>query len=328
MELPTKQLAPAGGLGPGNSDIAAVCCFFNPCRYRSRVDNYQRFRANIARSGISLLTVELAFGDAPFQLSAEEGLLRLRGGDVMWQKERLLRLGGEALIRAGYRKLVMLDADVLFDDMSWPERVSRALDALPIAQCFSVAEHRFVDRPELQPSIAYAHRNGGITQNVSPGLAWGIRSEVFLEAGLFEYCVVGGGDSAFGYGALGLAHDRTAWDATLPRRGFMRDPGPVMLAAYQAWARRLMRITAGEFGYVDGKIISLPHGTKSDRKYSTRHQLLAGFEPERELTSDAGGPFFWTRVGSHRRDAVARYFFERKEDLALSAPWSGSCQTL
>ncbi len=316
MELTPEARAPAVVLSASGGDIAAVCCFFNPCRYGSRVENYRRFRAHVAQSGIPLLTVELAFGDAPFELSAEADLLQLRGGDVMWQKERLLQLGGEVLVQAGYRKLVMLDADVLFDDLSWPERVARALDAVPIAQCFSVAEHRYADQATLQPSIAYAHRHTGITKYVAPGLAWGIRSEVLLETGLFEYCVVGGGDSAFAHGALGLAHDRTAWDSHLRHRGFMREPGPALLAAYQTWARRLMRITEGQCGYVDGKIVSLPHGTKSDRNYSTRHRLLAGFDPERELARDGGGPFIWTRAGAGRQDAIARYFFERNEDAS------------
>jgi hypothetical protein len=322
MEPSPQGQAPAVRLSASGGDIAAVCCFFNPCRYRSRGENYRRFRANVVQSGIPLLTVELAFGDAPFEFSAESDLLQIRGSDVMWQKERLLQLGGEVLLHAGYRKLVMLDADVLFDDLSWPERVSRALDAVPIAQCFSVAEHHYADQVQLQPSIAYAHLHEGITRSVAPGLAWGIRSEVFCEVGLFEYCVVGGGDSALAHGALGLAHDSTAWDTNLRHRGFMRDPGPAMLAAYQAWARRLVRVTAGEFGYVDGKVISLPHGAKSARNYPARHRLLAGFEPELEVTSIGGGPFVWTRAGAHRRDAVARYFFERDEDVPCSAPFS------
>lgn len=314
-------------VGPGGGEIAAVCCFFNPCRYRSRVENYQRFRANIAESGIPLLTVELAFGDAPFELAAEESVLQVRGGDVMWQKERLLRQGGEALIRAGYGKLVLLDADLVFEDLSWPERVSRALDALPVVQCFSVEEHRFVDQAQMWRSVVRAHLdNYELEKGVALGGGWGIRSEVFLEAGLFEYCVVGGGDTAFSYAALGLANGSRASQSTLCKNPFLRETGPAMLAAYQAWARRLTHVTGGEFGYVEGKVTSLPHGTKQDRGYASRHRLLAGFDPERELTAEGGGPFSWTDAGSHRREPVARYFFDRNEDLSLAEPPGGKGQ--
>jgi hypothetical protein len=317
MALSQKGPISADRLSTGGGEIAAVCCFFNPSRYRSRVENYGRFRANIAQSGIPLLTVELAFGGAPFHLREEDAVVQIRGGDVMWQKERLLRLGGDALIRAGYRKLVLLDADLLFDDPAWAERVAQALDTLPAVQCFSVAEHRYADQASLQQAIAFAHLDNGVKEDVAPGLAWGIRSEVFLEAGLFEYCVVGGGDAAFSYAALGLAHGADAWQTTLRHRPFLRETGSAMLAAYQTWARRFSDVTGGEFGYVEGKVTSLPHGVKRDRSYALRHRLLVGFDPERELATEGGGAFVWTDAGSHRREGVARYFSERNEDLSF-----------
>src|SRR5262245_19902909 len=69
------------------SNLWAITCYFNPIGYQRRLENYHTFRQNLA---VPLVTVELAFNGA-FQLHSGDAdiLVQLRGGDVLWQKERL-----------------------------------------------------------------------------------------------------------------------------------------------------------------------------------------------------------------------------------------------
>jgi hypothetical protein len=105
-------------LGSGH-DLAAVTCHFNPCHYRSRLRNYWSFRRAFAYSDVPLLTVELAFGEEPFELPAARDVLHVRGGDVLWQKERLLQIGAERLVDQGCEGIALLDADIVFETDDW-----------------------------------------------------------------------------------------------------------------------------------------------------------------------------------------------------------------
>jgi hypothetical protein len=91
------------------------------------------------------VVVELAFGDAPFELRPEDGdrVIQLRASAVLWQKERLLSIAREHL-PPECDKVVWLDADVLFENDGWVARTSELLEfirgrpalrhRLPIAQ--------------------------------------------------------------------------------------------------------------------------------------------------------------------------------------------------
>ena len=113
----------------------AITCLFNPCGYRSRLRNYRVFRAHLP---LPLVTVELAFDDRPFELDASdaERLVQIRGGDRMWQKERLLNVALQHLPH-DCDKVVWTDCDTVFPEPEWPKRVGRSLDTFRMVQVFS-----------------------------------------------------------------------------------------------------------------------------------------------------------------------------------------------
>src|SRR5436853_1095 len=110
-------------------DLWAITSYFNPQRYRRRLANYRLFRKHLT---IPLIAVELSF-DGAFDLQPAEAdvLVRLREGDVLWQKERLLNVALRAL-PVECRKVVWMDCDILVDAVDWPEQVSRMLDEFPL----------------------------------------------------------------------------------------------------------------------------------------------------------------------------------------------------
>jgi hypothetical protein len=81
-------MSPPGAARTG-SELWVITSYFNPSGSRRRLLNYRQFRRYLAAP---LLTVELSFG-APPTLAAPDAdiLLQCRDGDVMWQKERLLK---------------------------------------------------------------------------------------------------------------------------------------------------------------------------------------------------------------------------------------------
>lgn len=78
-----------------SESLWAITSYFNPIRYRRRLANFKRFRENLR---VPLVAVELAYGpEFELQKGDAEILIQLRGGAVLWQKERLLNLAMQAL---------------------------------------------------------------------------------------------------------------------------------------------------------------------------------------------------------------------------------------
>jgi hypothetical protein len=104
-----------------NGTLWAVTGYFNPTGSRRRLTNYRKFRASLAAP---LLAVECS-PDRRFELTHRDAdlLVQVAGGDLMWQKERLLNLGVARLPQSCHH-VAWLDCDILFDGDG---RVSEAL---------------------------------------------------------------------------------------------------------------------------------------------------------------------------------------------------------
>ncbi len=249
-------------LANGAGDLWAITSFYNPIGYRRRLLNYREFRA---RLNVPLVAVELAF-DRGFELAAGDAdiLIQLRGGDVMWQKERLLNLA-LAAVPPNCRKIAWVDSDVVFDRADWAEATSRLLDRAGIVQPFSHAYDippvspragfRTKDAIAIRGGLVSAIESGGepaATFAVQPeggrryarGFAWAARRELLERHGFFDECIIGGGDFGLGQRLLRLFRlsspspepERAACGAipcmgrTLPRSRGRRD-------RFAAWRR-------------------------------------------------------------------------------------------
>ena len=108
-----------------NNPLWAITTYFNPCGYRRRLENIIRFAAD-SRCRWSRWnchsTVFCALEPADADI-----LVQLSGGDVMWQKERLLNIALQSIPDDG-KPVAWLDCDVVFETNDWAERTRRALD--------------------------------------------------------------------------------------------------------------------------------------------------------------------------------------------------------
>ena len=72
----------------------AITSYFNPSRYRRKLENYRVFRERLA---VPLIAVEHDV-EGRFELGPGDAdvLVRVAGGDVLWQKERVRRWEGSS----------------------------------------------------------------------------------------------------------------------------------------------------------------------------------------------------------------------------------------
>ena len=306
------------------SPIWAVTCLFNPAGFRVRNDNYRQFRDRLP---LPLLTVELGF-DGQFSLGELDAdrLIRIDQGARLWQKERLLNIG-IASLPASCREVVWIDADILVDGRDWVERVRAALENHAVVQGFSRVNHlgpsgRQVERsnPALAAVLSADHATRGRTSPAGIltstlqrthecpccGHVWGARREILQTVGLYDGCIVGGGDTAWVGGIFGVP----AEVVEAHRMGVRQ------AERYRGWAERAYEAVRGDVGYVDAEVEHLWHGSMEGRRPRERHAELSrhGFDPYRDVESTEQGTWGWASDRPELHQFVSGYFVSRSED--------------
>ena len=112
----------------------AMTSYYNPARYKRRSANYRAFRKAL---GIPLVTVELSF-DGHFELTDKDAdiLIRISGGAVLWQKERLLNLAIKS-VPPNVNSIAWIDCDIIFERSDWVDEAELQLSKVNIVQLFS-----------------------------------------------------------------------------------------------------------------------------------------------------------------------------------------------
>lgn len=290
----------AAGAVPG--EMATVVCFFSPVGYQKPKENFRIFRN--AFKG-PLYIVEGLFGD---QAPSIADALHIRAEDVLWHKESLINHLIASLPK-NVTKVAWVDGDLLFPD-GWHVEVSKALENHPIVQCFKEAVMLACDgsvlntRTGAAAALALGHKNALNFNESHPGFAWAARRSVIEDIGLFDRHVTGGADSIMAFGMLGLPFSDF----------FLRMYNDHFLAAMRDWKEMITERVGGNVGFVDCKIRHLWHGSREDRRYVQRIEMLRKIHPERDLVRD--GPLWkWEEgVDVETRNAIRDYFTTRKED--------------
>lgn len=310
------------------SRLWAVTSYFNPGGGKVRRRNFRAFREALT---VPLAAAELSFdGDFDLGDDAAEILVRRRGGDVVWQKERLLNLALAAL-PAECDRVAWLDGDVLFADDGWVDGAHRSLDAAPLVQPFRLAH-------QLPPgatapagpqdvewsSIGWAcHRElgreagrdapGKLLPMPWTGYAWVARREILDGLGFYDAMIAGSADAAMALAAVG-EFDRVL--RLFHMEGSRADH-------FLAWARPFHERVAGEVGWVDAELYHLWHGPLLGRRYVTRHRELAryAFDPRTDLAVDEEGLWKWSSEKPELHRFVRDYCLgrEREEEAASTS---------
>jgi hypothetical protein len=302
-------------------ELWSIAAYFNPCGYRSRLENYKRFREQLQTP---LVTVELAF-DGRFELDsgAAEILIRKHGTDVMWQKERLLNIALDAL-PSECGAVAWLDCDVLFSRQDWPEASLWALEKAALIQPFSTARDT-LDRSsgalsESAPSCALSYCRGHPEELAfeydenrvprrrlsAPGFAWAARRELIASTRFYDVCILGAGDRAM----LHAANGRIAQEIEA------RMPSKAHAQHYRSWAVAFHDAVGGRIGYVPGDVVHLWHGDFRNRQYRIRFADFGrfAFDPTRDIVLNSQACWRWASLKPELHAFARDLFALRRED--------------
>lgn len=288
--------------------LAAVTTYFNPAHSNRILLNYLRFAEYMYQQGVDLWTVEIAFGSDEFMIPKHERCMRIRTPDIMWQRERAVNALIETLPNI-YDNVVLIDADIFFEDSNWADNVVHKLEECSVIQCFS-------EMKELYPSgklctirrmsVIKAHQIG-ISKASAPitGRVWAARRSFLEKHPPYDAHIAGHGDV---FMAATLVH----W---LDHPHITQYTPPKLLKHFLRWAYSVQSDPSVTVGYLEQTIVHLWHGSKESRQYLERLQPLIDydFDPENDICIGPDKLWHWSSDKPELHREVGSYFHKVKD---------------
>jgi hypothetical protein len=206
-----KSIYPAATYLPC-ADLWVITTYFNPAGYRAIRLNYERFAAPICAADIPLITVECAFGSAPFELDPSPQVIQVRGESVLWLKERLINIA-VAQLPPQAQKVTWFDGDILMSNPAWAVQTAALLDNFRVVQPFDRVRRLGPDQDvaygkdrtsfacQLSRRPESAHLRGAA--HGQPGIAWAARRSLIEKYGLYDAHILGSNDELFSHALSG-----------------------------------------------------------------------------------------------------------------------------
>ena len=224
----------------------------------------------------------------------------------------MVNLGVKYLLPKSWKAFAWIDADVEFDSNSWALDTLKILNGCKdVVQLFShcIDMDKNENTLNIFNSFGYSfNKTKKYTQRGidywHPGYAWAITRKAYEKiGGIYDKGVLGSGDSIM---ALSFINKT----GNMNNENYSEDYNNSMLE-FQKKAKTL------RLGYTPGIIRHYFHGSKINRRYTERWQILIRqqYSPIQHLTYDSQGILIPTEQFSEEfKNDILNYFEERKED--------------
>jgi len=302
---------------PIEDKLHVIAVVSNPCLYAKRYILMKEFinRIEMEETDVILYIVELAYKDQRFLITDPNNKrhLQLRTDVPLWHKENMINLGVKYLLPKNYKAFAWVDADVEFENTTWAKDTLKILNGTKdVVQLFSHCMD--MDNKEMAMSVFNSAGFKFVKNDIynpirgpnysHPGFAWAMTRKAYEKiGGLFQTGILGSGDfimltSLFGVAAKYLHKD-------------FDDGYKNAILEFQKKAKNL------RFGYTPGVIRHYFHGSKVNRQYQDRNNILIAhhYSPEKHVTVDASGLLIPTAEFSEEfKGEIYNYFAARNED--------------
>ncbi|GEN65416.1 hypothetical protein [Acetobacter oeni] len=301
------------------SQLHVVTARSNPLRWQVPDAIYREWAEHILESGASLTVVECQYGDRPFVCHVPGvNHVGVRANTLVWEKERCLNIGIGNLPQ-DWQYVAWIDSDIFFRQKHWARETVEALQLFDVIQpwsdCYDLGpngEHMQLHRSfcrmwmdgETIKQGPNAHRSP--YRFAHPGYAWAAtRRALTATGGLLDTAALGSADHHMALGLIGRVSESYPGNISHDyKRHCLR------------WQSRAMSTINGNIGALHGTIEHKFHGSKRDRAYESRWDILTrnDFQPDEDLIRNTWGA--WELAGNKpkMRREIERYFRQRNED--------------
>jgi hypothetical protein len=300
---------------PIEDKLHVIAVISNPCLFVKRYILFKQFlqRIEYEEPDVILYVVEIAYKNQKFIITDSKNPrhLQLRTEIPLWHKENMINLGIK-LLPVNWKAFAWIDGDLEFESSTW------ALDTLKILNGYKDIVQIFshcvdMDKKEqtmrIFNSAGYHYAKGdtycGTGPNYwHPGYAWAITRKAYEKiGGLYDRAILGSGDNIMLFSILNNAIKSIHTNST--------DEYKQDILKFQEQMSTL------RFGYVPGTIYHHFHGSKENRKYTERWQILVkhNYNPFIFIDYDSNRIIIPSQIFPKiLADDIMRYFEERNED--------------
>jgi hypothetical protein len=258
---------------PTRTDVAVLLVFFDYVGSVRILMNYLFMREKLKLANIPVFTLELVMkGSKPKIRDA----IHVYGSSYLFQKEHLIRLL-EKQIPEKFTKLACLDADVLFKEPDWYDKLSILLDTSQVVQCFETAIWLDITYTKIQKSsktvLQYIPKPNthfwSSDIKYHPGFGWAFTREWYNKIGFYDLAIIGSGDSILSHALFNFVkYDKLSLEFKL--YGSVRD-----------WWKESDYKTS----YLPLTLYHLYHGPIASRQYVSRYSYFEKYKEIEECIS-------------------------------------------
>jgi hypothetical protein len=272
---------------PIEPKLHVIAVISNPCLYARRYILMKEFikRMEMDENDVILYIVEYVYGIQKFIITDRKNPrhLQVRTETPIWHKENMINVGVKALLPTNWRAFAWIDADIEFENTTWATDALKLLNgSKDIIQLFSHAIDMDKEKKTMTffNSFGYQHCKGksyGTTglEFWHPGYAWACTRKAYEKmGGLYEYGILGSSDNIMALALIGKAIKGLDGNSTSGYKQSVKD--------FEE------RVKNFRLGYVPCVIRHHFHGSKKNRKYRERWQILVNhnYDPLEHLDID------------------------------------------
>ncbi len=303
---------------PIEEHLHVIMVVSNPCQYARRYILGREFIKRMENEpNIKLYIVELCYGNKQqFCVSEKNNTQHLQirtNQPPLWHKENMINLGVSKLLPKSWKAFAWIDADIEFENASWALDTLKVLNGCrDIVQLFShaVDMNKEEDPMTIFQSFGYQYTKNkkygipGPHNYWHPGFAWAITRKAYEKiGGLFDKSILGSGDNNI---ALSLINKGL--------RSVNEKASDNYKKSVEEYQKKIYGL---RLGYIPGVIRHYYHGSKKNRKYLERWQILINnsYDPYLHVTYDDFGLLIPTKeCPTLLLEEIYQYFLERNED--------------
>jgi hypothetical protein len=299
--------------------LYVAVAYTNPIGFKNRRDNLLEFRKHMeVTPNVQLYVGEGTYNDIPFEVTSASNPndQQFKIKDQLWHKENIIN-AVVSKFPSNWKYGAYVDGDLMFSKLDWASEAIRLLQHYEWVQLFSSitdldSNHNATDN---RRSFMWNYKNSGNEklQFGAPGGAWAFKRSAFdATGGLLDTCILGGGDYHMMIGLLQIGTNLKP--ETLYSQGANK-------RAIEIWQRRAS-ILKSNIGLLNCNVNHLWHGSKKDRGYSTRWDLLTNhkYDPYTDLFKDSEGIYQLEPNRIDFRDDIRKYFSSRNEGMPTPVP--------
>jgi len=258
--------------------IIVITSYFNYGNNIYMKYNYIKFRENLEKQNIKLITIELSDNNK-FDLTNYSDVYFYNIKDYLWHKENCFNIILNKISK-DVECICWIDNDIIFLDNDWLIQLYNKMfiENINIIQLFkhvkrcSITNEYSIIEPKINgwcentymESELYQHKINNFTNAKTPGYAWAIKREILTKMnGFYDKCILGGAD-------------RIILDSIFMNKnnGLYYYKKSLFYNDLKSYMEKLHNLIDNKFDYLDITIVHLYHGDYNKRAYNSRYKIL------------------------------------------------------